>query len=153
MSDLRSTVDSLMKRLSKLVRRRDVPFSVYQELGLCFREIGEIRDGVRGVLPGFEELASKPKFKAPSLELVECFCTGVRLPLSDAAWFFNHMEAAGWKNNGKPVVSWESTIRAWKLQGGIFPSQKVVNGNGHMVPKPKTLAQQDIERLKAQVGL
>lgn len=46
----------------------------------------------------------------------ECktFAVGINLPESDGEWFFDKCEGCGWKNDGKPIVDWKATFRAWK---------------------------------------
>jgi len=56
-------------------------------------------------------------------EEVCLFCDELKLPPSDAEYFFNHWESNGWMNAGKPMKDWKGTIRAWKAAGHL-PSQK-----------------------------
>lgn len=75
---------------------------------------------------------------------MDFICREVRLPKTDAEWFFYKCEGCGWKNDGKPILDWRMTVRAWeKIK--IFPSQKVFV-NGRQQPPPKTVTEQVAER-------
>ena len=65
---------------------------------------------------------SKSKSTCTVQESTE-YCTQVGLKQEDGEWFFDKCEGCGWKNNGKPIVDWKATIRAWR-RIEIFPSQK-----------------------------
>lgn len=58
-----------------------------------------------------------------SLEQVESYFEELKLPKSDAVWFFNKCEGNGWTNGGKPIKDWKATIRSWQ-SAGYLPSQK-----------------------------
>jgi hypothetical protein len=68
---------------------------------------------------------SKQKGRATLDEVVRFCCTEISPPLSqaDAEWFFHKCEGCGWKNNGRAILDWKATIRAWNTIK-IFPSQK-----------------------------
>jgi hypothetical protein len=88
----------------------------------------------------------------------ECEQYAVSLTLSkeDGEWFFFKCEGCNWKNNGKAIADWQSTMRAWKL-ARVFPSQKV-SGAGRSspaaIPAQRTRFQitRDIEAVKARIG-
>lgn len=62
-------------------------------------------------------------FVKPTLEEVKLYCSNHSIVSSDAEWFFYKCEGCGWKNGGKPIVSWQMTLRSWKT-AGYLPSQK-----------------------------
>lgn len=74
-------------------------------------------------LPGIPGKGRPARFSKPSLNQVLYFCKAEGKPVKDGEWFFLKCEGNGWKNNGKAIVNWESTMRAWWLSG-VFPSQK-----------------------------
>lgn len=74
----------------------------------------------------------------PTLEEVTLFVSGLRLPVSDAVWFWNKEEANGWTNGGRKIKSWKHTVSSWKA-AGYMPSQKT-SSNGHQ-PSQLTLLQ------------
>lgn len=59
-----------------------------------------------------------------TIDELRVFCKSLQLEESDGDWVFDKWEGNGWKNDGKLIVSWQSTIRSWKRIGTIFPSQK-----------------------------
>ena len=59
-----------------------------------------------------------------TIDELRVFCKSIQLEESDGDWVFDKWEGNGWKNDGKLIVSWQSTIRSWKRIGTIFPSQK-----------------------------
>ena len=81
------------------------------------------------------ELAIKKKKDKPTIDELRVFCKSIQLEESDGDWVFDKWEGNGWKNDGRPIVSWQSTIRSWKRIGTIFPSQKAKqskpNGSTH----------------------
>lgn len=74
------------------------------------------------------------KGKANSLEEVVQYCTRHGLAESDGDWFWYKCEGNGWKNNGKPIVDWQSTVISWKTIK-IFPSQKQTSGHHQTMTK------------------
>ena len=100
-------------------------------------------------------------FRTPSkTRACQCECeqyaVSIGLTKEDGEWFFFRSEGCGWKNNGKHIADWQSTIRGWKL-ARVFPSQKV-NGASRSVPAPipaqRTRFQitKDIEAVKARIS-
>jgi hypothetical protein len=73
----------------------------------------------------FPDQFSKCKGRAALPEIIRYCCTELSpaLPQADAVWFFDHCESTGWKNNGRAILDWKATIRAW-IPLKIFPSQK-----------------------------
>ena len=72
-----------------------------------------------------KERAENPAkgFQKPTVEEVKLFCSEIQMSMTDAEWFFYKCEGCGWTNGGKPIKSWEATIRAWRA-ASYFPSQK-----------------------------
>lgn len=68
------------------------------------------------------ESKSHTKSKGTYEEVAE-FCKSIRLPETDAEYFFNKCEGCGWTNGGKPIKDWRATIRSWKA-AGYMPSTK-----------------------------
>jgi hypothetical protein len=61
--------------------------------------------------------------KHPTLDEIKLVTAKAGLPDSDADYFFNHWQANGWTNSGKPMKSWPHVIGSWKAAGHL-PSQK-----------------------------
>ena len=64
--------------------------------------------------------------KYPNIEEIKLFCAKSGIADSDAVWFFHHVEGNGWKNNGKPIIRWKSTLMApgRRNMAGYLPSMK-----------------------------
>lgn len=78
----------------------------------------------------FDGEPSPTKSKAKgSLEDLKSFAVEIGLPASDGEATFYKWEGNGWKNAGKAVKDWKSTMRSWKAIQ-CFPSQK-----NHKQPK------------------
>lgn len=89
-------------------------------------------------LPGMLE-ACPPRNKARGTqEEIMSFCVSIGLPTSDGEWFFNKMMGCGWKNDGKKVVDWQFTCRAWKGKN-YFPSQTPQHNGADQKPTPFSL--------------
>ncbi len=100
--------------------------------------LAEYPEFEQALTKGFEGL-SKPKDgkvrkgkegKATREDLI-AYCVELGLPASDGEWLFDKWQGNGWKNDGKPIASWTSTVSTWKRMGSIFPSHK----NGSSAPK------------------
>ncbi len=76
--------------------------------------------------------------RAESAGEVALYCTQWGLTEEDGKWFFSKMVCSGWRNNGKPVRSWQHCITAWRL-ANIFPSQKRNGTGAHSVHDLKTV--------------
>jgi hypothetical protein len=76
----------------------------------------------------------------------------INVPRGDAEWFWHKCEGCGWKNNGKAIVDWHATIRAWKL-AGYLPSQRngQVKGDGPMSGADKMIFQKEFERVDGAI--
>ena len=61
--------------------------------------------------------------KRPTLDEIKLVTAKAGLPDSDADYFFNHWQANGFTNGGKPIKSWQHLIASWKAAGHC-PSQK-----------------------------
>jgi len=66
----------------------------------------------------------KKREPRPTLDQIKEYMQTLGLPETDAAWLDDKWEGNGYKNGGKPILSWKATIRTWKAVGDIFPSQK-----------------------------
>lgn len=103
-------------------------------------------------LKGGSTVVPVQRFLKPSLEQVRLFCTKAGISMADADWFWNKMEGCGWRNGGKPVVSWEKTLTAWKLAGYLASMRQ--NRNGQPSPaKQMTVAERAAERMARELGL
>lgn len=67
--------------------------------------------------------ATSIKFVKPELYEIVNHCLELKLPESDATWFFHKCEGNGWTNGGRPIKNWKSTITSWKA-AGYMASQK-----------------------------
>lgn len=63
------------------------------------------------------------KHKPASREEVLNFCKSIGLPESDGHYCWDKWEGNGFKNDGRAMNNWESTIRSWK-RAGYLPSLK-----------------------------
>ncbi len=99
----------------------------------CMSQLLAFQKHVQGELPGMAEHFAAAKARGSKAE-VESYCVTIGLPSSDGTWFFDKAEGCGWKNNGKAIVDWKATCRAWK-GASVFPSQKVQRG----VNRPEAL--------------
>lgn len=71
-------------------------------------------------------VTSKSKARPSSVnELIE-FCLSIDLPKSDGEWAWDKWNGSGWKNNGRAIACWKSTIRSWK-RSGYMASQDQAN--------------------------
>jgi len=146
--DLAVLAIRLNKDLQKLLK---VPgFAQSSELRSAASVAARIVQLIQPELPGVAEAAPKPAKSRASLEEVSAFLaeeTGLKLTPEDAAWFFNKCEGCGWKNNGKPIVDWKATVRAWQL-ARIFPSQKFAPkapGETRISPAEMMVRQKELE--------
>jgi hypothetical protein len=73
-------------------------------------------------LPGLEP-ASRRQARGTKEEVV-AYAVSVGLTKTDGEWFYETRQGNGWTNGGKAIRDYQATIRAWKLQGDIFPSQR-----------------------------
>lgn len=98
------------------------------------------------------ELFPAPQQSRGSLEEVIEFCVNRGLKKEDGEWFFEKCQGCGWKNNGKAIVDWRSTVRAWQALGTIFPSQKQAPaGNGRLAPTEMMVRQKELESAERQI--
>ena len=65
---------------------------------------------------------AKSNGRAKKEELVT-YCKVIGLPATDGEILFDKWESNGWKNGGRPIKDWKSTVRVWKGYG-YLPSQK-----------------------------
>lgn len=83
-----------------------------------------------------DNVTSKSKARPLTLDSVIEFCRTIDLPETDAEATWNKWEGNGYKNAGKAMRCWKSTIRSWKLNG-YMPSQKLQQTNFKGGGKPK----------------
>lgn len=80
-----------------------------------------------------------------TMDEIKAYAVERGLAPTDGEWFFDKAEGCGWKNNGKAIVCWKATVRAWqKIK--IFPSQKNPNGSapgGAMNNTPEARAERE----------
>jgi hypothetical protein len=67
------------------------------------------------VLSG-EPSPKKSKAKG-TLEELKAFAVEIGMPADDGEVCFHKWEGSGWKNGGKRIEDWKSTMRSWKGQG------------------------------------
>jgi hypothetical protein len=79
--------------------------------------------------PPKPEPPPKPRKDRGDLTQIRDLCISLKLPQSDADWFYWKCEGNGWKNGGQPILDWRATVRAWE-RGKFFPSQRQ-NGAGN----------------------
>lgn len=72
-----------------------------------------------------ESAERKPKPESPEIEE---YVASIGLPKSDGQWFLDKCIGNGWKNDGRAILDWKATIRAWKT-AGYLPSLKSGTGN------------------------
>lgn len=68
------------------------------------------------------------KTRATREEISE-FCKSSGLFPRDVEYLWNKWEGNGWTNNKQAIKDWKATVRTWKAQGDILPSQKNPNGD------------------------
>jgi len=126
---VRQTIDEIVRDGMRLPYH-DAPFLHF------LSKLMALQKAIQLELPGMVE-ACPPKDKGKGTQQeVTTFCISIGLPASDGDWFYYKARGCGWKNNGKAIIDWQDTCRAWKL-ANVFPSQKPARGvNG--VPTPAT---------------
>lgn len=68
--------------------------------------------------------AKKANTGNPSREEIIEYVKSQGLTTNDGEWLYDKWEGNGYKNNGKPMTSWQATVRTWKRMQTIFPSHK-----------------------------
>ena len=108
----------------------------------------ELAQAEKLLVERFEFAQSKPKGRATKDEC-EAFAVSAGLTKEDGDWFWNKAQGCGWKNNGKPIIDWQCTMRAWKL-AHVFPSQKL----GAQPAKERTRFQigKDVEAIRTRIS-
>jgi hypothetical protein len=106
---------------------------------------------VQAELPGMET-TSVNRSRGTEQEIAD-FLASLKdpLPRDDAEWFFCKCEGCGWKNDGKAIVDWKMTCRAW-AKAKIFPSQKQHNGSQSPQEKHWATKASEIELAKLRAG-
>lgn len=130
-------------RLSKVVEKLDKLSKLSVAGHAIKKELGVILGLLTEELPGIPEKARPKRFCKPTYGEVIEFWGKLHHPASDADWFFEKCQGNGWKNNGKAIVDWQATMRAWWL-AGVFPSQK----KGSLV---KTIGEKDLDTISKRI--
>jgi hypothetical protein len=73
--------------------------------------------------------AGSVKEQKPAQAEMEEFAKSLGLPRTDGQYCFEKWMGSGWKNGGKPIVSWQMTMRSWKTAGYLPSQQQPRNGN------------------------
>ncbi len=68
--------------------------------------------------------AKKANTGNPTREEIIEYVKSQGLTTNDGEWLYDKWEGNGFKNNGKPMASWQATIRTWKRMQTIFPSHR-----------------------------
>lgn len=118
------TQQAVLSRLDKVIAELDYLARVtglgcVEKFRAAVAELKVVRSEAQLSLPGLEPT---PKGRA-AIEDVTRYCESLGLPREDGEWFFYKCEGCGWRNNGKAIVDWRSTVRSWKLSK-VFPSLK-----------------------------
>lgn len=92
----------------------------------CRSEVGNPQSQSQPQSYSESEAKSEPKKgKGTRVEII-AYCAEIQVPESDAIWFFDKNEGCGWKNNGKAIADWKSTIRSWKANDYLPSFKKAV---------------------------
>lgn len=71
-----------------------------------------------------EEVAAATSVRARGrLPEMIAFCRSLGLETQDAEYCFHKWEGSGWKNSGRKIACWRSTIRAW-MSAGYLPVRR-----------------------------
>lgn len=134
-------------KLLHKVRKRWDPVHLDGEFTTALAAIIDVTVCLNEELPGMPESERDTRFKKPSLEEVITYCKTRRITVNDAEWFYDKCVGCGWKNNGKPIVDWQATIRSW-YKAGYLPSQKTTQqlsrGNNGANPPKTPLSEQNL---------
>lgn len=87
------------------------------------------------VLSSEETPRSSLRARGALAEMI-AFCQSLGLGAQDAEYCFHKWEGSGWKNSGRKIACWRSTIRAW-MSAGYLPvrrpspeASRAARGNG-----------------------
>jgi hypothetical protein len=87
-----------------------------------------------------------------TLKKIREFARGEGISEIDADWFFWKCQGNGWTNGGRPILSWEATLRSWS-RAGFLPSQKHnTNGQGHARPMSVFEIDKRIEAVSGEIN-
>lgn len=139
-SKLKKAIEILHK-----VRKRWDPVHLDAEFTAALASVIDVCLGLAEELPGMPESDRDTRFKKPTLDEIIAYAKSRRIQLTDAEWFYDKCVGCGWKNNGKPIVDWQATLRAW-YKAGYLPSQKsqqMISRGGANPPKTP-LAEQNL---------
>ncbi len=146
-----SVPDPIRRRIDEIVREAcKLQYSDPGYRHLVSMLLG-LQKSIQLELPGMaDQFPAKTKARGTQDEVVT-FCQSIGLLADDGHWFYFKAQGCGWKNNGKAIVDWQDTCRAWQLQK-IFPSQKPVRGQfGNGAPaaaKPAYSPDKELASLK-----
>lgn len=69
--------------------------------------------------------------KRPALRDAQAYAKTIGLSESEAAKFFDHFEANGWRQGGRtPLRSWQAALRNWARRAGEFKKSSGGGGGG-----------------------
>jgi hypothetical protein len=72
----------------------------------------------------------------PTREEIIEYVKSQGLTINDGEWLYDKWEGNGYKNNGKPMTSWQATVRTWKRMQTIFPSHKNTTNKPRSIYEP-----------------
>lgn len=145
--DARVLIHRVTIALDRLLQNSQ--FALSEQFRHCVSELHHVDKMLQ---PELFDLPSRQKSRGTLEEVIE-FCSNQELTKEDAEWFFNKMQGCGWKNNGKSIVDWRSTVRAWKGLHTIFPSHKQPKAgtNGTMSPAEIMVRQKELDSAEKQI--
>lgn len=129
-------VFGIIKRLKALPKISPMGEAIRDELDDVYKLLSD-------ELPGIPEKARPARFCKPTHKQVMDYAATQKIEQSDADWFFFKCQGNGWKNDGKAIVDWQSTMRAWFL-ARVFPSQKQKGST-------KTIGQKDLDSISKRI--
>jgi hypothetical protein len=97
-----------------------------------------------------KETKSRPKSSRKgraTFEELKDFCSLEGLPFTDAEWLFEKWEGNGWKNNGKPIVNWKSTIRTWRRWNYLLSQKHAAEAERPTPGIDKMVAHEEYKRV------
>lgn len=147
--DVRNLVAKLTRELEKLLA--ESAFAASDQFRHCVAEARQINKLLQPELPGFENMTARQRSRGTEAEVIE-FCVNLGLTKEDGQWFFLKCEGCGWKNNGKAILDWRSTVRAWEKLRTVFPSQrKDSSSNGKISGAEIMVRQKELEAAVQQM--
>lgn len=105
------------------------------------QQLTTTEEGEEGKKDKKKESKSASKARTHSREEFDSYFREIGLYPRDAEATWNKWEGNGWKNSGKAIVCWKSTVRSWK-SNGYHPSQKSPSDSEREWPRLVTDAPQ-----------